>query len=240
MADARLATPRAPGAVTTTASAQNIWAFAPGSRRRARPDLRAPFATVLQHSLAAAAREPRIGRAGAPTQAGPVRRIDQRDPAEFDTPAQAQLWGPSACAAAALVMVLRARGGTATVADAVRALGPGWSPQRGLLGRQHLVRAAAQLGLSLSDRPMSLDELDRLTGAGIPVLVDVTGRRFPLGHWLVVTAVDATGVSVVDSSGDNLTRISRQEFLASWKGRGMVPAEWRAMAPAYQEHLKQV
>lgn len=222
MADARLATYRAPEAAP--AGTQAIWAFAPGSRRRTRPGTVAPFATVLAHSLAGAGRQSRGERAGTATQAGLVRRIDQRDPAEFDTPAQAQLWGPSACAAAALVMVLRARGGTATVAEAVRALGPGWSAQRGLLGRQHLVRAAAQLGLSLSDRAMSLDELDRLTGAGIPVLVDLTNRRFPLGHWLVVTGVDAGGVSVVDSSGYNLTRISRQEFLASWNGRGMVPA----------------
>lgn len=224
MADARLTTVRATGTTATAAGVLSTWAFTPGSRRRARPGSPAPFAPVLQHALAAAVRQPGIKRAGARTPAGLVRRIDQRDPAEFDTPAQAQLWGPSACAAAALAMVLRARGSMATVADAVKALGSGWSVQRGLLGRQHLVRAAAQFGLSLADRTLSLDELGSLTGAGIPVLVDLTNRTFPLGHWLVVTGVDLTGVSVVDSSGYNLTRISRQEFLASWNGHGMVPA----------------
>ena len=166
-------------------------------------------------ALASAAGRPAHG------VAGPLRRIDQTDPNEYDSPAQARLWGGSTCSAAALTMVLRAQGQRVRIADVLRELQGGITVERGLVSRPALVRAAARFGLEARDEPLSYDALRRAVASGQPVLVDVTDARFPEGHWLVVTGADAQGVQVADSSGYRLTRLNHDEFQRAWSGRGI-------------------
>jgi hypothetical protein len=153
--------------------------------------------------------------------AGPLRRIDQTDPAEYDSVAQARLWGGSTCSAAALTMVLRAQGKAVRIADVLREMAGGITVERGLVSRPALVRAAARFGLEARDEPMSYEALRRATAGGQPVLVDITNAQFPEGHWIVVTAADADGVRIADSSGYRLTRLGRDEFVRAWSGRGI-------------------
>ncbi len=171
------------------------------------------FADALVTATRGVSREPMAG--------GALRRIDQTDPAEYDSLAQARLWGGSTCSAAALTMVLRAQGKPVRIADVLRELGGGITVQQGLVSRPALVHAAARFGLQARDEPMSYDALQRATASGQPVLVDITNARFPEGHWIVVTGADAQGVSIVDSSGYRLTRLSREEFVRAWSGRGV-------------------
>jgi hypothetical protein len=161
---------------------------------------------------------PRTASAGA---AGRVQRIDQTDAREYDSAAQARLWGGSTCSATALTAVLRSRGSSASIADVMRAMPGGITVERGLVSRPALVNAAAKFGLHAQDNVTSYDALQQATAAGQPVLVDVTNGRFPEGHWLVVTGADARGVAIVDSSGYRLTSMSRDEFLAAWSKRGI-------------------
>jgi hypothetical protein len=152
---------------------------------------------------------------------GRIERIDQTDAREYESAAQARLWGGSTCSATALTMVLRSRGSSASVADVMRQMPGGITVAQGLVSRPSLVNAAAKFGLQAQDNVTSYDALQQATAAGQPVLVDVTNGRFPEGHWLVVTGADPRGVSIVDSSGYRLTSMSRDEFLASWSKRGI-------------------
>jgi hypothetical protein len=161
---------------------------------------------------------PRITSADA---AGRISRIDQTDAREYDSVAQARLWGGSTCSATALTAVLRSRGISASIADVMRVMPGGITVERGLVSRPSLVNAAAKFGLRAQDNVTSYDALQQATAAGQPVLVDVTNGRFPEGHWLVVTGADARGVTIVDSSGYRLTSMSRDEFLAAWSKRGI-------------------
>jgi hypothetical protein len=171
---------------------------------------------------------PRVGGAGAGLGTGAglgaggrIPAIDQTDAREYDSAGQARLWGGSTCSATALTEVLRSRGVSASIADVMKAMGGGITVAHGLVSRPALVNAAARFGVQAQDNVTSYDALQQATAAGQPVLVDVTNGRFSEGHWLVVTAADQRGVSIVDSSGYHLTSMSRDEFLSSWSKRGI-------------------
>jgi hypothetical protein len=151
----------------------------------------------------------------------PIRPVRQSDPREYESAAQARTWGGSTCSAASLTAVLRSRGIPVKIADVMRAMPGGMTPELGLVSRPSLVSAARQFGLAASDDVRGYDALQHATASGQPVLVDIRNSRFPQGHWIVVTASDATGVDVVDSSGYDIKSMSRGEFLASWSGRGI-------------------
>lgn len=152
---------------------------------------------------------------------GPIRAVRQSDPREYESAAQAKTWGGSTCSAASLTAVLRSRGIPVKIADVMRAMPGGMTPELGLVSRPSLVSAARQFGLAASDDVQGYDAFQRATASGQPVLVDIRNSRFPQGHWIVVTASHANGVEVVDSSGYDTKSISRSEFLASWSGKGI-------------------
>jgi hypothetical protein len=156
-----------------------------------------------------------------------IQRVRQADPAEYNSTSQARVWSGSTCSAASLTAVLRSRGVPVRIADVMAAMPGGLTPELGLISRPALTRAAAQFGFTAKDDITSYQGLQDATRAGQPVLVDVTNRRFPQGHWLVVTGVNANGIDVVDSSGYDLHSMSKDEFLASWRGRAM-----RVLSPA--------
>lgn len=150
-----------------------------------------------------------------------MRAIPQTDPSEYDSPEQARTWGGSTCSAASLTAVLRARGVPVRIADVMRAMPGGLTPELGLVSRRSLMEAAEQFGAGARDDVASHESLRAALAAGQPVLVDVRNQRFPEGHWMVATSVNEQGVGVIDSSGYRLTSIPREEFLESWSGRGI-------------------
>lgn len=153
---------------------------------------------------------------------GMIRPALQASTGEYATPEEARRWGGSSCAAAALTAVLRATGRALNVGNVVGMLerANGITVEQGLISRPALVATARANGLNAVDGPLSYDQLVAAARGG-PVLVDVTNKQFPAGHWLVVTGADAGGVSLVDSSGYGLTRMSRADLVASWSGRGV-------------------
>jgi uncharacterized protein YvpB len=164
--------------------------------------------------------------------AGPVQHINQMDPREYDSAEQARVWGGSTCSAASLTMVLRSRGLDVKIADVMKAMPGAITPQLGLVSRPGLVAAAQKFGLGARDDVVGYDALQQATAAGQTVLVDVTNKRFPEGHWIVVTGADSQGVTIADSSGYRLTSLSRAEFQAAWSGKGIRLAGGPTSAPS--------
>lgn len=163
-----------------------------------------------------------IQAAGAPARGEVARRVFQRDPAEYRSATETAAWGPSACSAATLTAVARARGSNVKISDVIDRLGSGIDRQVGLLDRRKLAQVANDLGMPTGVRTMDYQGLREAVKAGHPVMTDITNGQFPDGHWLVVSGVDDAGVSVVDSSGYNLTRIDRQTFERSWSRSALV------------------
>ncbi len=167
---------------------------------------------------------------------GLVQRLDQVDPSQYDSLTVARRWGPASCSAASLAAVIRGTGRTVTVGDVVHALEArqGITTTQGLVSRPALVATARQYGFAAEDRRLTYDQLAGAT-ASHPVLVDITNRTFPDGHWLVVTGAEGNGLAVVDSSGYRLTRLARADFEAAWGGRGIVLSPFASVAPATRE-----
>ncbi len=191
--------------------------------------LAAPSASLRGSSGLLDALPPALSSTTRPV-AGVVRPVLQADTSEYASSAEARTWAASSCSAASLTAVLRSVGSTARVGDVVRALqtSRGITVAQGLTSRSALVDVARRFGLDAQDRAMTYDQLGKAAATG-PVLVDIKNARFPEGHWLAVTAADANGVSLVDSSGFQLTHMTRAELQAAWSGRGVVFAPGSAL-----------
>jgi hypothetical protein len=72
---------------------------------------------------------------------------------------------------------------------------------------------------------VTLRDVQAALAAGQIALVDHTGRTFPEGHWVVVTAVRAREVRVVDSSAARLTSPPRWRVEAAWSRRVVLVGE---------------
>ncbi|MEA2638675.1 MAG: hypothetical protein QOF51_69 [Chloroflexota bacterium] len=162
-----------------------------------------------------------VAKPTAPHSQAAVARVDQKDPAQYQSTAQAKLWGGSSCSAAALTAVLQSRGANVKIDDVLQRMQGGITPEQGLTSRQALLDAAASFGLQARDDVGNLDALQAATQHGEQVLVDVRNQQFPEGHWMVATASSDGGVSLVDSSGYALTSMTKQDFLAAWSGKGI-------------------
>ena len=150
-----------------------------------------------------------------------IKGFDQTKASEYDSPAQARTWGYSSCSAASLTAVLRAAGRDVKVSDVMREMPNGMTVALGLVSRPALVNAANSFGAKATDDVTTYEGLRAATEAGQPVLVDVRSKKFPEGHFMVVTGVDADGVRVADSSRYDLTHIPHGEFMRSWSGKGI-------------------
>ena len=150
-----------------------------------------------------------------------IKGFDQTKASEYDSAAQARTWGYSSCSAASLTAVLRAAGKDVKVSDVMREMPNGMTVALGLVSRPALVNAANAFGAKATDDVTSYEGLRAATEAGQPVLVDVRNRKFPEGHFVVVTGVDEDGVRVADSSRYDLTHIPKGEFMGAWSGKGI-------------------
>lgn len=150
-----------------------------------------------------------------------IKGFDQTKASEYDSPAQARTWGYSTCSAASLTAVLRAAGRDVKISDVMREMPNGMTVALGLVSRPSLVNAANSFGAKAADDVRTYEGLRAATEAGQPVLVDLRSKKFPEGHFVVVTGVDEEGVRVADSSRYDLTRISKGEFTSIWSGKGI-------------------
>jgi hypothetical protein len=169
---------------------------------------------------------------GPPPPARPApRRVDQHDRAQYLSSAQAWTWESSSCSAAALTSALNARGVPVQIHDVIAGLGANLSPRSGLLSAAALPRVAASLAVPATlRRGVTLRDVQAAIGAGDIALIDFTDEAFPDGHWVVVTAVTAREVRVVDSSAARLTTIPRWHIEATWSHRVVLVGEpsWRS------------
>jgi hypothetical protein len=161
-----------------------------------------------------------------PPERSAPERVDQHDRGQYLSQAQAWSWESSSCSAAALTSALNARGVPVRIHDVIAGLGGDLSPRAGLLSADGLPRVAASFGVPATLRKSAtLREVQAAVASGQIALVDFTDEAFPEGHWLVVTAVTAREVQVVDSSAARLTSVPRWHLEATWSHRVVLVGE---------------
>lgn len=150
-----------------------------------------------------------------------VQRINQLDPAQYQSYQEYTAWSPSTCSAASMTEVLNAYGGHYRLTDILaveRRIGA-ISAQEGLLGDVQIERTMQQFGFSVSwGYALSLDQVIATANAGHPVIVSFPPALWAGGHLLVVTGGTATTVRVADSSSYNMQVLTRARFLHYWGG----------------------
>jgi Peptidase_C39 like family len=135
-----------------------------------------------------------------------MRRVDL-----YDSRAQFNRWGGSACSAATLAEILTAYGlPHMTIGRMIREMGSDISPQWGLLTYSAFNKVVSRYGLRadvyLSNNPLTYKQMLYLTNSlGVPVVVNMratTGYYHFLsgGHILVMTGGDSKRIRLTDSS----------------------------------------
>ncbi|WP_376793683.1 hypothetical protein [Thermogemmatispora sp.] len=150
-----------------------------------------------------------------------LMRINQLDPAQYDSQAQYQTWAYSACSAAAMTVVINAYGHRYRIADILKVESAlhEITPDQGLLEEVGIARTAARFHFTtLWGHNLSLDQMLAIANSGRPVIVSFPPDRFPGGHLLVVRGGNASTVFLVDSSRLNYTAMARSRFLQLWGG----------------------
>lgn len=155
-----------------------------------------------------------------------LKRLAQMDPNQYSSEQQYGTWAPSACSTTAMTEVMNAYGHNYHISDILQAeIGQSAiSPELGLLKLDGIDHTVAQFGFStaqLSKAP--LDSLISVANSGWPIIVDFPpSGDWPTGHFLVVRGGDSNTVVLADSSPENWTSISRQQFLQDWGGYAVV------------------
>src|SRR4051812_14185797 len=145
MADANYGQPAGLGLAARTTVGRG-WLQPAGWRTAGgRATVSGPSAARFRQALALAS------GARAEVRVGTISRVSQTNAAEYDSAEQARGWGGSTCSAASLTAVLRSRGLPVRIADVLRAMPGGVTPEQGLVSRPALVQAAARYGLKAAD-----------------------------------------------------------------------------------------
>jgi Peptidase_C39 like family len=178
-----------------------------------------PSLITWAHSLAV--RSVPVASFPVPGSSFVVVRINQLDPAQYQSSQEYATWSPSACSAASMTEVLNAYGGQYRLTDilAVERRVGAISAQEGLLGDAGIEQTMQQFGFSVQwgyDR--TLDQVIATAQQGHPVIVSFPPARWAGGHLLVVTGGNATTVRLVDSSSYNMQVLTRAQFLHWWAG----------------------
>ncbi|MBE3566481.1 MAG: hypothetical protein IMW90_12225 [Thermogemmatispora sp.] len=150
-----------------------------------------------------------------------LARINQLDPAQYDSQAQYQMWAYSACSAAAMTVVINSYGYHYRIADILKVESAihEITPDQGLLEEAGIARTAARFHFNtLWGHNLSLDQMLAIANSGRPVIVSFPPDRFPGGHLLVVRGGNTSTVYLVDSSRLNYTSMARSRFLQLWGG----------------------
>ena len=166
-----------------------------------------------------------------------LRRINQLDPSQYASQADATIWSYSACSAAALTEVINSYGFSYRIADILHVESQigAITPSQGLTTEAGIATTAKLFGFTTSwGQSLSLNQVIAIANAGQPVIVSWPPATYDGGHIVVVTGGDAQTVRLADSSRYNRTSLSRTQFAAWWQGFSAIltpPADLLAGRP---------
>lgn len=185
---------------------------------------------------AAAAATPPPANVGTNTKANPLVnlsgaskalvRINQLDPAQYNSQQDYDTWAYSACSSASMTVVINSYGHNYRIADILK-VEAGLheiTPDLGLLEPTGIDKTVAQFGFKtywLSNT--SLDNVIKVANQGHPVIVGFPPALWSGGHLLVVRGGDSQYVFLADSSRLNMQTMARATFMKYWAGFAVVP-----------------
>ncbi len=150
-----------------------------------------------------------------------LTRLNQLDPAQYQSSQEYTTWADSACSAASMTEVINAYGHQYRITDILKVeanIGE-ITPQLGLLEDVGIQRTAAKFGFKTSwGHHLSLDQVITAANSGMPVIVGIPPSRLPGGHLLVVHGGDSNNVYLTDSSLRDWSQLTRARFLQLWGG----------------------
>lgn len=121
------------------------------------------------------------------------------------------------CGPASLTSVLKYWREEISVEEVTRAV---YLPElKGALGMD-LTRFARKMGMRAESYAGSLPDIKDHLSQGIPLIafLNLGGRVFPIGHFVVITGIDETREEVIVHSGSEENKpISYQTFIAAWE-----------------------
>jgi surface antigen len=163
-----------------------------------------------------------------------VQRINQLDPAQYNSTAEYTTWAYSACSTAVLAELFNANGGNFRIHDVlvVEAARKDITPQLGLVSEPAFADTAAQFGMQTAfGHTLTYDQVISIANGGTPVAVSFPPDRYRGGHLLIVIGGNADTVLVVDSSAHNYPSIARAQFMQWWGGFSAIVTPQSAKGP---------
>ena len=152
-------------------------------------------------------------------------RINQLDPAQYNSTQDYDTWAYSTCSTAAMTEVFDYYGRHYRIADVlkVQAQIDEITPALGLVEDVGIQRTAALFGFGTDwGFRRTLDQVIAAANRGEPVIVGWPPAKYPGGHLVVVTGGDSGAVYLADSSLYNRRALSRAAFLQWWGGLSAV------------------
>ncbi len=152
-------------------------------------------------------------------------RINQLDPAQYNSQQDYATWAYSTCSSAAMTAVINSYGHNYRVADILKVEAGihEITPDLGLLEPTGIDHTVAQFGFKtywLSNT--SLDDVIKVANQGHPVIVGFPPALWSGGHLLVVRGGNSQYVYLADSSRLNMQTMARATFMKYWAGFAVV------------------
>ena len=153
-------------------------------------------------------------------------RINQLDPAQYNSQQDYNTWAYSTCSSAAMTAVINSYGHHYRLADILKVEAGihEITPDLGLLAPTGIDHTVAQFGFTtywLSNT--SLDNVIKVADQGHPVIVGFPPALWSGGHLLVVRGGNSQSVYLADSSRLNMQVMARTTFMKYWAGFAVVP-----------------
>ena len=149
-------------------------------------------------------------------------RINQLDPAQYNSTSDYNLWAYSACSTAAMTEVINAYPGHHyRIADVlkVEASLKEITPSLGLVEDVGVARTMAKFGFNTNwGYSLTYDQVVATANRGQPVIVSWPPSRYDGGHLVVVVGGNSQTVYFADSSRYDRHSLSRAQFMTWWAG----------------------
>lgn len=152
-------------------------------------------------------------------------RVNQLDPAQYNSQQDYNTWAYSACSTAAMTAVINSYGHNYRIADILKVEAGihEITPDLGLLEPTGIDHTVALFGFKtywLSNT--SLDNVIKVANQGHPVIVGFPPALWSGGHLLVVRGGNSQSVYLADSSRLNMQVMARTTFMKYWAGFAVV------------------